>query len=159
MAGSYNIPGQLRSIKMVYWAMAVGQLMLGVISYVLISTGTLGSPDYSLALTFQKIALIFTPSMMAAGYFLFKYQLSRLDMKLALENRLRRYFAFILVRAALFEFAFFYCCVAALTTKVLLFLWIAPVVFFVFLLLRPTPEGIAVDLQLSQADSRKLTQS
>jgi hypothetical protein len=143
---------------MVYWAMAVGQLILGVVSYVLISTGTLGTPDYSLAMTFQKIALIFIPLMMAAGYFLFKYQLSRVDLKIPLEDKLKRYFTLILVRGALFELAFFYCCVAALTTRVSLFLWIAPVVFFIFLLLRPTPEGITVDLQLSQNDSRKLAQ-
>ena len=155
MAG-YNIPGQLRSIKMIYWAMSVSQLILGVASYVLISTGTLGAPDYSMAMIFQKIALVFVPTMMAIGYFLFRYQLSRLDRRLPFEDKLKRYFGFILVRAALLELAFFYCCVAALVTKVLLFLWIAPVVFFVFLLLRPTPEGITADLELAPVDSNKL---
>jgi hypothetical protein len=139
--------------------MAVGQLVLGVVSYVLISTGSSGAPDYSMALTFQKIAVIFVPSMMALGYFLFKYQLSRIDPELQLEDKLKRYFALILVRGALFEIAFFYCCVAALVTGVSLFLWIAPVVFLVFLLLRPTPEAIAADLRLNSADRSKLTQS
>lgn len=146
----------LKSMTMVYWAMSIGQLIFGVVSYVLVSTGTLGAPDYSVAMTFQKIALVFIPAMMAIGYFLFRYQLSRLDPKLSLEDKLKRYFSFILVRAAFLELGFFYCCVAALVTKVQLFLWIAPVVFFVFLLLRPTPEGIANDLQLSPGDSNKL---
>lgn len=144
---------------MVYWAMAVGQLVLGVVSYVLISTGMFGTPDYSLALAFQKIALLFIPSMMAIGYFLFKYQLSRVDPGLPLEGKLRRYFGFILLRGAFFEFAFVYCCIAALVTKVLLFLWIAPVVFFVFLLLRPTPMGISSDLQLNPGDTARVLKS
>lgn len=151
-----NIPGQLKSIKMVYWAMAVAQVILGTASYVLVATNMLGEPDYTLAITFQQVALIFVPLMMAIGYFLFRYQLSRIDPKLPLETKLKRYFALILVRAALFEFAFFFCCVATLVTHVLLFLWIAPVVFFVFLLLRPTPEGISADLQLSPGDSNKV---
>jgi len=159
MAVSTNIAGQLKSFKTVYWAMAVSQVILGTACYVLISTGMLGKPDYSLALMLQKVALILIPSMMALGYFLFKYQLSRLDPKLPLDDKLKRYLALVLVRGALFEFAFLFCCVAALVTNVLLFLWIAPVVFFVFLLLRPVPEGIATDLQLSQADSNKLTKA
>jgi len=144
---------------MIYWAMALGQVVLGTASYVLISMGMLGTADYSIAMTFQKIGLIFIPSMMALGYFLFRYQLSRLDLKLPLEEKLKRYFSFILVRGALFEVAFFYCCVAALATKVLLFLWIAPIVFLVFLLMRPAPQGIASDLQLNPGDINKLTKS
>ena len=156
MAVQYNIQGQMRSFKMIYWAMALVQVIFGTASYVLVATGMIGKPDYSLAMIFQKVALIFVPAAMAAGYFLFRFQLSRLDPKLPLEDKLKRYFTLILVRAALFEVAFFYCCVAALVTHVLLFLWIAPVVFFVFLLLRPTPEGISADLQLSPADSNKI---
>jgi hypothetical protein len=44
-------------------------------------------------------------------------------------------------------------------TNVVLFLWIAPTVFFVFLLLRPTPEGITADLKLTAADRDKLSNS
>ncbi len=153
---AYNVPAQLKSMKMIYWALSVAQVVLGTATYVLVSTGMLGSPDYSMALMFQKIAVVFIPGMMAAGYFLFKYQLSKINAALPLENKLKRYYALILVRGALFEIAFFYCCVAALVTKVLLFLWIAPVVFLVFLMLRPTPEGITNDLQLTHADSSKL---
>ena len=156
MALQSNIPGQLKSFTLMYWAMALGQLIFGVVSYVLVSTGVLGAPDYSLAMTFQKIAVVFVPGMMAAGYFLFRYRLSQLDARQPLEVRLKRYFGLILVRAALFELAFLYCCVAAIVTRVQLFLWIAPVVFFVFLLLRPTPQGIASDLQLNPGDANKL---
>jgi hypothetical protein len=156
MATPYNIPGQLRSFKFVYAAMAIVQLVFGGVVYGLLSTGMLGVPDYTLALTFQKIALIFIPLAMAVGYFLFRYLVTRIDPKLPLDDRLKRYFSVTLVRAALFEVAFFYCCVAALVTHVSLFLWITPIIFLLFLIMRPSPEAIATDLHLSPDDSSKL---
>jgi hypothetical protein len=136
--------------------MAVAQVLLGTISYVLIVTGTLGKADYTLALVLQEIALLLIPLSMAVGYFLFRYMLSRLDRQLPLEEKVKKYFSFTLIRGALFEIGFLFCCAAALITKVELFLWIAPIVFLVFLLVRPTPEGMTTDMQLSQADSSKL---
>jgi hypothetical protein len=145
-------------MKVVYWAMALVQVFFGVAVYAIVTLGMMGTPDYDLALTLQQILLFFVPASMAAGYFLFRYMLSRIDKKLALGEKIKKYFALILIRAALFETAFFFCGVAALITGVQLFLWIAPVIFFVFVLLRPTPEGMAADLELSSADCNKLLQ-
>lgn len=157
MAIIKNIPGQLKTFQLLYWALAVSQLVMGVASYVLITTGMMGAPDYDLAMTFQKIALMFIPGSMALGYFIFRYLLSRLDPKLPLEEKVKRYFSFVLVRGALFEAGFLFCCVSALVTNVQLFLWIAPVIFFVFLLLRPTPEAMTSDMQLTPAETNKLS--
>lgn len=143
-------------MNLVYWAMAVVQLTFGVVVYVLIATGFLGKPDYNIAITFQKVAIFFIPLSMGAGYFVFRALLSKVDKNLSLEEKVRRYFTMILVRAALLEAAFLFCCVAALVSGVQLFLWISPVIFLVFLLLRPTPEGIAVDLDLNPADRNRL---
>jgi len=157
VAVTNNIPGQLKTFQLMYWALAVSQLIMGIASYVLISTGMTGEPDYDLAMMFQKISVVFIPGAMAIGYFLFRYMVSRLDTKLSLEERIKKYFSYILIRGALFEVGFLYCCVAALVTSVQLFLWIAPVIFFVFLMLRPTPDGMTSDLKLAPADSNKLT--
>ncbi len=153
-----NLPGQLRSMKMVYWAMSLVQVVFGVAVYAIISLDMTNKPDYDFAMVLQKVLLFFVPAAMAVGYFLFRYMLSKLDKSIPLMLRVKKYFSFILIRAAFFEVAFFFCGVAALITHVMLFLWIAPVIFFVFLLLRPTPEGIAADLELSPADRNKLTQ-
>lgn len=146
----------MKLIRTIYWALALGQIMVGVVSYVLISTGTLGPPDYTLALLFQEVALILVPVLMAAGYFIFRFQLSKIDMKLSLDEKLKKYFSLVIVRGALFEAAFLYCCVAALTTRVMLFLWMAPVVFIVFLMVRPSVPAITNDLQLSPDESNKI---
>lgn len=148
--------GQLRTMKLVYWAMALVQVVFGVAVYVIISVGLMGKPDYDLALTLQKVLLVFVPGAMAIGYFVFRYLLSKMDKKLPIAEKVKRYFSLILIRAALLEAAFLFCAVAALITGVQLFLWIAPVIFFVFLLLRPTTEGLAVDLELSPDDRNKL---
>ncbi len=136
--------------------MSLVQVVFGTAVYVIISMGMMGTPDYDLALTLQKILLIFVPAAMAAGYFLFRYQISKLDKNLTLLEKVKRYFSFVLIRAALLEAAFLFCGVAALVTHVMLFLWIAPVIFFVFLLLRPTPETLATDLDLAPAERNKL---
>src|SRR5262249_17666482 len=114
----------------------------------------------TMAVTFQKIALVLIPGLMAVGYFMFRTMLSRIaTSQSGLEEKVRRYFALVLIRAAFFEIAFFFCCVAAFLTRVQLFLWIAPVIFFVFLLLRPTAEGIVSDLSLNPSDGRKLMEA
>jgi hypothetical protein len=143
-------------MSMVYWAMSVAQVVFGVAVYALTATGTLGKPDYNLAITMQKVAIFLIPLSMGAGYFVFRSMLARIDKNIALEAKVRRYFALVLIRGALFEGAFLFCCVAALITGVQLFLWISPVIFLVFLLLRPTPEGIAADLELNPADRNRL---
>jgi hypothetical protein len=150
------IAGQLRTMKLVYWAMALVQVVFGVGVYAIISVGMMDKPDYELALVLQGILLPAVPIAMAAGYFLFRYQLSKVDRKLSVAEKVKKYFALVLIRAAFLEMAFFFCGVSALITGVQLFLWIAPVVFFVFLLLRPTPEGMVADLELSPADRNKV---
>jgi hypothetical protein len=158
MAAPSNVQAQVKQLNIVYWALALPQVVFGGISYLLVSQEIVGAPDYTMALTFQKIALIFVPAAMAAGYFLFKFQVSKVDQKLSLDQKLKQYMSLMVVRAALFEVAFFFCCVSALATGVVLFLYMAPIVFLVFLLLRPTPVGIANDLQLSQSDANQITQ-
>lgn len=148
----------MKAITTIYWALTLVQLIVGVVSYFLISTGTLGEPNYTLALTFQEIGLILIPLLMAAGYFLFKAQLRKIDLKLPLDEKLKKYLSLVIVRSALFEAAFLYCCCAALATGVMLFLWMAPVVFIVFLMVRPSVPAITNDLQLSPDEVNKIAQ-
>ncbi len=92
------------------------------------------------------------PGLLAAGYFLFKYQLRQIDPKAKLAEKVKQYFSFVLIRSALFEVAFFICCVSALVTGVELFLYMALVPFMLFLLMRPNPSDLQNDLQLSDFD-------
>jgi hypothetical protein len=150
-----NVKDKAKQLNLVYWAMALMQVIVGVVLYVLIKNGML-LPDYTLAILLQKIAMFLVPGLMAAGYFLFKYLLARVDMNQRLEVKFQRYFSLIMLRAALFEIAFFFCCIAAAITGVELFHYMAPIAFLLFLLMRPNPADMKSDLQLSESDSIKL---
>ena len=147
-----NLTKQFKTFQAIYWIMAAGQLVVGMACYFLITTGTLGAADYTMAVMLQEVALIFIPVCMATGYFLFRYLLQKIDPKSTLEEKLKKYSVFIIVRGAFFEAAFLYCCVASLITHVDLFLYMAPIVFLLFLLLRPALEAMCNDLQLTESD-------
>jgi hypothetical protein len=143
------IHAQLSSMRMVYYAMAAPIIAFSAIVYFLVETGALGQPDYSLAPLLQTIAMIVIPGSLAAGYFVFKAGASKLDSKLPLLEKLRKYFVLVMIRSAIFEAGFLFCFIAVVLTRELLFLTAAPIILFIFLLLRPTGESIAVDLKLA----------
>ncbi len=147
---------KFNQIKIVFLGLALGQLFAGGGIAFAIYNGMFGEPDYSQAIALQQVAMLLVPGGMAAGYFIFKVQVKSIAKNLPLDQKLNRYLAAMVVRGALFELPFLFCCVAALITAELLFLYIAPVIFFVFLLLRPTVEGITTDLDLSHAERSKL---
>jgi len=143
---------QIASMRMVYYAMAAPIIIFPAIAYFLIETGALGEPDYSLAPLLQTIAIILVPLCIGAGYFFFRTSAGRVDSKLPLSEKLRRYFAALMVRSAIFEGGFIFCFVATILTREILFLAVAPVLLFIFLLLRPNTESIATDLNLSPSE-------
>lgn len=156
MANTDPVSDKLKQIKIIFFGLALGQLVTGGAIAFAIYNGAFGEPDYSQALVLQQVAMFLVPGGMAAGYFIFKIQLKAIAKDLPLDQKLNRYLAAVVIRGALFELPFLFCCVAALITAELLFLYIAPVIFFVFLLLRPTVEGITADLDLTHAERSKL---
>jgi hypothetical protein len=55
-------------MRLIYYAMAAPIIVLSAIVYFLVSTGALGQPDYSIAITLQTVAMIVVPSCLAGGY-------------------------------------------------------------------------------------------
>jgi hypothetical protein len=150
-----NVKEKVKQLSLVYWMMGITQVIAGVVIYLLIKNGVL-LPDYSAAVLLQKIAMFVVPGLMAAGYFAFKYLLSKIDMNQRLDEKVQRYFSLIMIRAALFELAFLFCCVAAAITGVELFLYMAPIAFLLFLLMRPNPADMKSELQLNESDYIRL---
>lgn len=136
-------------MRMVYYAMTAPIIVFSFILYFLIETEALGEPDYSLAPLLQTIAIIVVPLCIGAGYFFFKSGVGKIDPKAPLPEKLRKYFVLLMVRSAVFEGGFFFCFVATVLTRELLFLAAAPVILFIFLLLRPNASSIAMDMNLS----------
>jgi hypothetical protein len=148
-----NVKEKVKNLNLVYKVLAATQLLMGLAVYFLVKGQ---KPDYSAAITLQKIGLLIVPGLMAAGYFLFKYMLGRVDMSSRLEEKVNRYFTLIIMRAAFFEAAFVFCCIASAITHVELFLYMAPIAFLLFLLLRPNPADMRSDMQLTEPDAARL---
>jgi hypothetical protein len=143
------IRAQLASMRMVYYAMAAPIIVFSGILYFLVETAALGAPDYSLAPLLQTIAMIVVPLSLAAGYFVFKAGLKKIDSDIPLQEKLKKYFVLMMIRSAIFEAGFFFCFVSVVLTRELLFLAVAPIILFVFLILRPNANSIALDLTLT----------
>jgi hypothetical protein len=154
-----TIKNTLRTQQIIYGAQATVLFVFGAVVYYLITSGTLGKADYSMALTFQTIILVLVPASIAAGYFLFKSMVARVDKKLSLHEKLKKHFSLVIVRNALLEVPGLFCCVAAFLTVDTLFLAGVPVILFVFLLLRPTTHSMALDLNLNPSEARQLEET
>jgi hypothetical protein len=151
-----QIRSQVASIRMIYYAMASPIIVLSAIVYFLIETGGLGTPDYSLAPLLQTIAVILVPLCIGAGYFFFKSSVGRIETRLPLTEKLKKYFVLLIVRSAIFEGAFLFCFVATILTREILFLAAAPVILFIFLLLRPNSDSMAADMNLSASERAQI---
>lgn len=156
MESLHAIKNQLASMRLIYYAMAAPIILFSGVIYFLVSTGALGPPDYSIAPALQTAAMIIVPVCLAVGYFAFRSGLGKIDARLQLQDKLKKYFVLLMIRGALFEAGFMFCFVATILTRELLFLSAAPVVLFIFLLLRPNTESISSDLSLIPSDRSKL---
>ena len=151
-----QIRNQLASMRLIYYAMAAPIIVLSAIVYFLLSTGALGQPDYSIAITLQTVAMIVVPACLAGGYFVFRSGLGKIDARLPLTQKLQKYFVLLMIRGAIFEAAFLFCFVATILTREMLFLMSAPIILFVFLLLRPNTVSISSDLGLDGPTRKQL---
>jgi hypothetical protein len=151
-----SIKNILRTQRILYSAQAGMLLIFALIVYYLISTGQLGPPDYSIAVLLQTIILVLVPASLGAGYFIFKSMLSKIDRKMPMMDKLRKYLTLVIVRSAFLELPGLFCCVAALITVDYLFLAGVPIILFVFLFLRPTVQAISEDLNLSANEKKQL---
>ncbi len=143
--------------QILFVSLLATQLMFGSIVFLLIYSGQLGEPDYTLAIGLQQVAMLAIPASMGTGYFTFKGMVGKINRDLPVIDRLKKYQSAFLLRAALFEAPFLFLCVCAFITREKLFLYIAPVILLSFVLLRPSAEAISSDLELSAADREKLT--
>jgi hypothetical protein len=148
---------KFKGTQMIFVALMATQLMFAGAAFFLVYSGQLGEPDYTMAIGLQQLAMLLVPGCMAGGYFLYKSQIAKIDRKLPAAQRLVKYQSIFITRAALFEVPVLFLCVCAMVTRELLFLYIAPIVFLAFVLLRPTVESVATDLELSPADRKKLS--
>lgn len=135
-------------MKMVYSAIIITVLVVSLMGLYLIKSGSLGQPDYSMALPIQLISIFLFPTFVAGGYFGFNHLVTKIDAQTPVEGKLQRYTQLLLLRSACFELPFLFCFAGAMITGEIIFLAVAPIVLYLLLLLRPTVESVSKDLTL-----------
>lgn len=136
--------------------MIAPMIIFAFVVYLLVSNNSPADRDYEGAALFQTIIIAMVPGGLLAGYFFFKAKVARMTPSLPLESRLRQYLTLVLIRSALFEVPFFFCCVATFITGEILFLSATPVILFIFVLLRPNAGSIAEDLRLTSSERKEI---
>ena len=86
---------------------------------------------------------------LAGAYFMFRLMVGKIDKSLPLKTKMPKYAQALLIRSALLELPGLFAGIAAYMSGQLMHLAGAMVIFMIFILLRPTRNSIAFDLQLS----------
>ena len=124
----------------------------GCVSLFLIQNGNAGEGNSSLAETLQTVLIVEFAISIIGGYFLFRFMTKKIDSTFPLKKKMPKYFGAILMRSTLFEIPALFASIVAFVSVQIAYLAIIVVVFIVFYLLRPTPDMIAQDLQLTPQD-------
>ena len=153
MSQSSTSAALLSGLNVIYLSLASVMTFFGLVVFYLNYSGSNTiAPDDEFAQILQYVLFGLVPIGIAAGYFVFKQQLSAIEPALTLRQKLMRYQIAILIRSAFLEVPGLFATVAAMITGVNMFLLFTVVIVVIFILLRPTPSAIINDLGLSQAD-------
>lgn len=147
----------LTTLSVIYFALVFVMTSFALVVFYLNYSETntiVANEDFAQILQYALFGL--TPIGIAAGYFVFKQQLSSIESTLTLRQKLIRYQTAILIRSACLELPGLFGAVAAFISGVNVFLLFTVVIIIIFILLRPTPFTITNDLGLSQAEKTML---
>jgi hypothetical protein len=150
-----NYLGQL---KLLYSALASGQLIFACLAYVLHATGIwVAVPDKNLSLALAIALSIVTISGISMSYFLYRSKTASARQKETLEAKLNEYRIACILRWSLLEFPAFLSIAAFLFSGQILFFTGFGIAFLFFSSARPNAEKIATELDLSYDEMQQLT--
>jgi hypothetical protein len=93
---------------------------------------------------------------LSGAYFIYRLLLNKIDKSLPLKQKMPKYAQALIVRSALLELPGLFAGIAAYMSGQLMHLAGAMIIFMIFMLLRPTRDNIAQDLQLSPKERAEL---
>ncbi|WP_184550430.1 hypothetical protein [Mucilaginibacter sp. FT3.2] len=147
--------------KIIHLALLAGQLLFAVMAFVVNKNAISLNLKNTNNDVFFLLVPIFAISCIALGIFIFKKQLSDTQQNTSafdksLSDKIKRYQAAFIVRAALTEGPSLFGIVVFLLTGNLFYLIISGCIIVYFLTLRPTIDGVADALQLSYDEKQEL---
>jgi hypothetical protein len=141
----------LKALKILFIALAVFQIALAVIAFILISTGfSSNSPD--LLPVFTYLIPVLCAVMVFVSVITFKTKISKVDSSGSLKDKLDAYRGLYITRCALIEGPVIFTIIAYLLTGAQMFLIIAIVMLLIFISFYPSLQKIIKELPLSSTE-------
>ncbi len=138
----------LKNMKIVFVALAIIQILLAVIAFILISTG-LSLNGNNLTPVFTYLIPALCTAMVFVSMVIFKNKINTIDSNLSLNDKLNAYRGLYITRWAIIEGPIIFTIIAYLLTGAQKFLIIVVVMLVVFISLYPSIQKILKELPLS----------
>jgi hypothetical protein len=149
-------PNDLKAIRVLYFALLAGQLLFTLIVTLLVETGILSNGFQSVTLMFQVAVLVIAATTIPASFLLFRKRLSDVSAEEALDKKLEKYRAALILRMALCEMPVLFAIIAYFVTNNRSFLWMTIVLIINFLFIYPSRNRIVEQLQLNSSEQSSL---
>ena len=154
---NHNFTAEVRSLKVVHFAMVVGQVFFMAIVFFLAYTKELDINNADLNRVFIYLVPVIAAGGCIASIWMFRIRLKIAKSMSDLQVKLMAYRSALVIRYAIIEGVSIFAIVISLVTGKLLYLGIAGILILYFLALLPGIERIASDLELNPEEKQLLT--
>ena len=140
-----------QTVTIVYWTQAFSLLLFSSVIYFLIISGNKSNApaaDAGWSFALPVVLLI----ALASSYFLFRYMVKNINPKMRLQDKMPKYASAILIRSALVQLPGLFAAIVAYMSFEVYYLGGSLMMVLVFLVLRPSKQSAAEDLQLSNKE-------
>jgi hypothetical protein len=149
-------PSDLKAIRILFFALLIGQVLFALIVTVMIETGILGSGDHELTPFLVVAIIVIAAGAIPASFFLFRKRLAVINPEEELGKKIELYRAALILRMALCEVPVLFAIIVYFLTHDRSFLWMTIILIANFLYIYPSNEKIVNQLQLDSSEQSAL---
>ncbi len=145
-----------RALKIVHFALTMGQVLFGIISFVVVTKNGTTIADEFLTQALFIIVPIFIIGAFIASIALFKKRIETVKTRNNLVEKMAEYRVAIILKLAPLEGGSFLSIIAYFITGNIIFLSISALIILMFVLNQPTKEKAIADLELNFDEEKEL---
>lgn len=145
-------PNELKALRIMFFAMLIGQILFGLIVTVLVETGIMSNGMDDMVSIFRIGLILIIAACIPASFVLFRKRLTEINPEEDLGSRIEKYRAALIMRMALCEGPSLFASICYFITGNRFFLCIIILLVINFLLIYPSREKIINELQLSSGE-------
>ena len=153
MKKAINSKTYFQTLNIIYFAQVMLLLSFSAVVGLLINNNQTAGGEQA---PWQYIVPVVLIISLAAGHFLFKYMVEKINNSLPLKEKMPKYTQAVLVRSALLEVPGLLAAIAAFLAGQIFYLAVPLTICLVFLMLRPTKSSIEQELKLSPKERAML---